>query len=115
MLEFEENSTKVEGQCAELRPLSVGTVTLSVSEYNDLLRRADAANNAIRLVKRMYSVHKPIEIVIDKHWLYQLAMRKLQELYGPDVFQEYEAVSCDDLVLIDPTLARLIKTKGLDL
>lgn len=121
MLEFEDDINRpiepqVNETCSELKPYNEGRVSLSISEYNDLLRRADAASNALKLVRRNYSVHKPIEVEIDKHWLYQQAMLKLHEQYGPDIHETYEAVKCaDDLVVLDVTIARLIATKNLDL
>ena len=109
MLEFEPANEATNGLIAEPRLYEGGTVTLPVSEYNKLLRRADAAYNAVKLQRRdYYKDSRPIGIEIDKHWLYALAMEKLHALYSPSELESYNVLaSADDLVLLDVTIAKL--------
>ena len=104
MLEFDDTKRGV------LKPADDGYVVLPISDYNELLRRADAAYNAITLSRREYTNSKPIEATVDKHWLYRLAMEKLLDLYSPNDLEGYELTRRpDDLIVFDFTLAKLCK------
>lgn len=107
MLEFEETSEQ--SMRGTLKHANEGYVVMPIGEYNEMLRRADAAYNAVTLSRREYSKSKPIEATIDKHWLYKLAMDKLAVEYGmAGALTDYVLTpSADDMVLLDVTLAKL--------
>ena len=110
MLEFEDVNVPEAPHVprGELKPGNLGYVVLPVSEYNELLRRADAAFNAIKLCRREYRVDKPIEAEIDKHWLYELIMHKLHMQYGHEIYNTHTVMSDpDDMVLLDVSVAKL--------
>lgn len=101
MLEFEDSKNM------SIKPVE-GTVVMSISEYNALLHRAEAADNAIRLCRRDYTSTRPIEIEIDKHWLHQLAKAKLFEQYSVEALSKYKIVDgADDLIVLDVAIAHL--------
>lgn len=91
------------------RVVDEGYVTLPIREYNDLLRRADAAYNAITLHRRDWSPKRPLEAEIDKHWLYGLILDKACRQYGAGYLMEVynTAPSADDLLVLDITFATL--------
>lgn len=106
MLEFEETNDREEPR-GVLKPATGGYVMLPIDEYNNMLRIADAASNAITLSRRDYHKTKPIEATIDKHWLYRLLMDKLHEQYSLRDLAGYEMTRCaDDLLVLDITLAK---------
>ena len=92
----------------ELPSSDSGYVILPVDKYNELLRRADAALNAITLCRRDYHSDKPIEAEIDRHWLYALLMSKLEQQYGKEIYKTHAVVDkADDMYVMDITIARL--------
>lgn len=110
MLEFEETKEAKDSH-NEVRSVTNGYVMLPIDEYNNLLRIADAASNAVTLSRRDYHKTKPIEATIDKHWLYRLLMDKLHEQYSLRDLAGYEMTrSADDLLVLDITLAKLPET-----
>lgn len=110
MLEFAENcdNAKVDMDKVERGRVGDGYVVLPIGEYNELVRRADAAGNAIKLSRRDYVSTRPIEVEIDKQWLYKLARAKLFEQYSAEELSKYNiAPSADDLIVLDVAIAHL--------
>lgn len=96
MLEFEETQR------------NTGYVVLSTAEYRDLLKRADEAYNALRIVRHEYIESKPIEVTFDKRWLYELAMDKLtRTFYAEDLNNYTVAAHPDDLQVMPVTIGRV--------
>ena len=95
----------------ELPKSDSGYVILPADKYNELLRKADAAFNAISLRRRDYHSDKPIEAEIDRHWLYELLMSKLEQQYGKEIRDTYTALNApDDMYVMDITIARMKPT-----
>lgn len=110
MLRFEEtNGTQAPAApTAATLPFLAGDgyVVLPINDYNELLRRADAAYNAVRISRISYMDTKPIEASIDKYWLYDLLMCKLSDTYTEQDLADYAyKQSAEELYVPDITLA----------